>query len=59
MKKEAFCSYIAHFERKLPLAKDSAATRMAEFKTAFGLTPDSLEPELIQYINSRARRKRP
>ena len=59
MKKDAFCSYIAHFERKPPLAKDSAATRMAEFKTAFGLTPDSLEPELIQYINSRARRKRP
>ena len=59
MKKEAFCSYIAQFERKPPLAKDSATTRMAEFKTAFGFTPDSLEPELIEYINSLARRKRP
>ena len=59
MKKDAFCSYIAQFEHKPPLAKDSAATRMAEFKTAFGQTPDSLEPELIQYINALARRKRP
>ena len=59
MKKDAFCSYIAQFEQNSPLAKDSAATRMAEFKTAFGMTPDSLEPELIQYINSLARRKRP
>ncbi len=59
MKKDAFCSYVAHFDTKEPLGKDSAADRMAEFKTAFGMTPDALEPELIQYINSLARRKRP
>jgi hypothetical protein len=59
MKKDAFCSYIGQFEHKPPLAKDSAATRMAEFKAAFGQTPDSLEPELIQYINALAQRKRP
>ena len=59
MKKDAFCSYVAHFDTKAPLEKDSAADRMAEFKTVFGVTPDALEPELIQYINSLARRKRP
>ena len=59
MKKDAFCSYVAHFDKKEPLGKDSAADRMADFKTAFGMTPDALEPELIQYINSLARRKRP
>ena len=59
MKKDAFCSYVAHFDTKEPLGKDSAADRMAEFKTAFGMTPDALEPELIQYINSLARKKRP
>lgn len=58
-KKDAFCSYVAHFDTKEPLGKDSAADRMAEFKTAFGTTPDVLEPELIQYIHSLARRKRP
>ena len=59
MKKDAFCSYVAHFDTKEPLGKDSAADRMAEFKNAFGVTPDALEPELIQYIHSLARRKRP
>ena len=59
MKKDAFCSYVAHFDTKEPLGKDSAADRMAEFKNAFGVTPDALELELIQYIHSLARRKRP
>ncbi|MEO2040798.1 MAG: DUF1570 domain-containing protein [Pirellulales bacterium] len=59
MKKDAFCSYIAHFKTKKPLEEDSVADRMAEFKTAFGVTPDAMEPELIQYINSLTQRKRP
>ena len=58
MKKDAFCSYISQFKSKSPLVEDSAADRLAGFKTAFGKTPDALEPELIRYINSLARRKR-
>ena len=58
MKKEAFCSYIAHFKSKAPLTEDSAANRLDDFKTAFGNAPDALEPELIRYINSLVRRNR-
>ena len=51
MKKDAFCSPISQLS-KSPLVEDSAADRLAGFKTAFGKTPDALEPNLFGTIHS-------
>ena len=59
MRREDFCTYIAHFSKKGPLELDSPEERMNEFKNAFQCEPDDLEPAIIQYINAIARRKRP
>lgn len=46
----AFANYIRSLATKRPLDSDSPATRLAEFKAAFGETPESLEEPLIRYI---------
>ena len=58
MRREDFCAYIAHFNKKCPLELDTPAERLSEFKNAFHSDPDDLEPEILQYINTIARRNR-
>ena len=58
MRREDFCAYIAHFNKKGPLELDTPAERLSEFKNAFHSEPDDLEPEILQYINTIARRNR-
>ena len=58
MRREDFCAYIALFNKKGPLELDTPAERLSEFKNAFHSEPDDLEPEILQYINTIARRNR-
>ena len=58
MRREDLCAYIAHFNKKGPLELDTPAERLSEFKNAFHSEPDDLEPEILQYINTIARRNR-
>ena len=58
MRREDFCAYIAHFNKKGPLELDTPAERLSAFKNAFQSEPDDLEQEMLQYIHAIARRTR-
>jgi len=58
MRREDFCAYIAHFNKKGPLELDTPAERLSAFKNAFQSEPDDLEQEVLQYIHTIARRNR-